>query len=138
MEGGNYLRMDVVGCLTPSPCITKSPNPSLIQDPVYMHILIRIIKPVNIGDQSHLKISPLPCPRTCQSTHTHTHTYFHMFTQYVHPSTQCIRNKVLSNPMGVGVGKHKINPQSRKIDIGEKTIFPASTTSKGRLQKCFP
>ena len=86
MEGSNCLRMDVVGCLTSSPRITKSPNPSLVQDPVFMHVLIKIIKPVDIGDQSHLKfpddwwrlqiscyLLPLPYPQICQSTHTHTY-----------------------------------------------------------------
>ncbi len=95
MEGGNYLRTDVVRCLTPFPCITKSPNPSLIPDPVFMHILIKIIKPVDIGDQSHLKfpddwwrlqiscyLLPLPYPQICRSTHTHTHTLAHVYTIY--------------------------------------------------------
>ena len=45
MEGGNRLRTDVVGCLTPSPRIIKSPNPSLVRYPVCMHILIKIVKP---------------------------------------------------------------------------------------------
>ena len=55
MERGNRLRTYVVGCLTPSPRITKSPNPSLDQAQVFMHILIKIIKLVNISDQSHLQ-----------------------------------------------------------------------------------
>ena len=119
MEKGNHLRTDVMGCLTPSPHITKSSNPSLVQDPVFMHILIKIIKLVDISDQSHLKFpddwwrlqiscypSPLPYPRICRSTHTHTH--LHMFTKYVHPNTQHTRNEILFSPMGIEVEKHKI------------------------------
>ena len=50
MEGGNHLRTDVVGCLIPSPHITKSLNPSMVPDPVFMYILIKIIKPIDKGD----------------------------------------------------------------------------------------
>jgi hypothetical protein len=39
-----------------------------------------------------------------------------MFTQYVHPSPQHTKKRDFIEPMGVGVGKYKINPQSSKID----------------------
>ena len=115
MEGGNGLQANVVGCLTPSPRITKSLNPSPIPDPVFMHVLIKIIKPVNIGDQSHL-IVVRPICHVHEHAGAHTHTHLHMFTQYVHPSPQHTKKRDFIEPMGVGVGKYKINPQSSKID----------------------
>jgi hypothetical protein len=128
MEGDNRLRTDVMGCLTPSPHITKSLNQSLVPDQVFMPVLIKIIKPVDIGAQSHLQFpddwwrlqfsfcsSPLLYPRICWSAHTHTHTHtctcLHNIFTLAHNT---IKNEILSSPMGVGVGKHKINPQFRE------------------------
>jgi hypothetical protein len=113
MEGDNRLRTDVMGCLTPSPRITKSLNQSLVPDQVFMPVLIKIIKLVDIGAQSHLQFpddwwrlqfsfcsSPLLYPRICWSTHTHTHTHMHMFTQYIHPSTQHNKKRDSVEPNG--------------------------------------
>ena len=43
-------------CLTPSPRITKSLNPSMVQDSVFTHILIKIIK---LGEVQDFETSPL-------------------------------------------------------------------------------
>ena len=81
MEGGNGLQANVVGCLTPSPRITKSPNPSPIPNPVFMHVLIKIIKPVNIGDQSHLiVVRPICHVHEHAGAHIHTRTHAHICT----------------------------------------------------------
>ena len=90
MEGGNRVWMDVMGCLTPSPRITKSSNPSLVQDLVFMHILIKIIKPsrhkwpITHSISWWLVATPnlvflLPIAKsTDMLEHTHTHTHTHI------------------------------------------------------------
>ena len=121
-ERGNRLRTDVVRCLTLSPRIIKSLNPSLVQDPVFMHILIKIIKPIDIDAQLHLQfpddwwrlqisccLSPLPCPRICWSTHTHTCTCLHNMFTLAH-NTQKARFR--RDQWVLESGKHKINLSS--------------------------
>ena len=91
MEGDNRLRTDVVGCLTPSLCITKSSNPSMVQDSVFMHILIKIIKPSKyrwpitpliswwlVTAPNLLLFVPITISTNMQErTHTHTYTCLH-------------------------------------------------------------
>ena len=115
MEGGNRLRMDVVKCITPSLRINKSLNSSLVQDSIFMHVLIKIIKP----SRHRWPITPsisrwlLATPNlvfsvpiaisTNMPKHTHTHTHLLIFTQYVHPSTHT-KSEILLSLLGVGVG----------------------------------
>jgi hypothetical protein len=130
MEGGNRLRMDVVKCITPSLSITKSPNSSLVQDSIFMHVLIKIIKPsrhrwpITPSISRWLVATPnlvfsVPIAistnmlkhthtHTCSYLHNmftpaHTHTHLLIFTQYVHPSTHT-KSEILSSLLGVGVG----------------------------------
>ena len=73
IEGGNRLRTDVVGCQTPSPCIIKSLNLSLVQDSFFRHILFKIscfLLPIAIS---------MDMPKR-----THTHTHMHVFLQYLY------------------------------------------------------
>ena len=90
MKGGNSLWTDVVGCLTPSPRITKSPNPSLVQDPVFMHILIKIIKPSRyrwlitpsisrwlVATSNLVLFVPIVMSTNMPE---HTHTFSHVYT----------------------------------------------------------
>ena len=63
---------------------------------------------------------------------THTHTQMHMFTQYIHSSTQHTRNEISSSPMGSELGNLKSILKLEK-QIGGKTIFPALTISSWPL-----
>ena len=134
MEGGNRLRTDVVGCLTPSPRIIRSQNPSLVQDPIFMHILIKIINQVDIGDQSHLQFpddwwrlqilcfsSPLPYPRIYRSTHTLN-----------------IKGKILSSLMGVGVGNnHRTIFRRRQLGDSTRDLEDLSILSSVYFLDCL-
>ena len=124
MEGGNRLRINVVGCLTPSPCITKSSNPSLVQDLVFMHVLIKIIKPsrhrwpITPSISRWLVVTPnlvfsVPIAiSTNMPKHTHTHTHLLIFTQYVHPSTHTQKARFCWAYWGSELGTKN---QSRKM-----------------------
>ena len=86
--------------------------------------------PMISGDSNLMLSIPIAISMD-MSEHTHTHicTCLHnMFT----PEHKTLKNEILSSPMEVGIGKHKINSQSRKIYGGKKMIFPASTTQLTR------
>ncbi len=120
MKGGNCLRTDFVGCLTPSPRIIKSLNPSLVQDLVFLHVLINIIRPIRHKWPITPSISQwlVATPNLVFSsyTHTHIHTYFfNMFTSHISKT-----NEILSSPMGVGFGSSR---RFSSVDITHLMIF---------------
>ena len=90
MEGGNRLQTDVVGCLIHSPRIIKSPNPSLVQDPVLTclnqdnktsqtQVTNHTFNFPMIGDDSKSRVSPPHC-HIHGYAGVHTHTHAHIFT----------------------------------------------------------
>ena len=114
MVRGNYLRTDVMGCLTPSPRIIKSSNPSLVRSLVFMHILFKIIKPsryrwpITLSISRWLVATPnlvfsIPIvisTNMLEHTHTYICTCFHnMFTKHTN-----IKSEIPPRPMEVRVG----------------------------------
>ena len=82
-------------CLTPSPHIIESPNLSLVQDLIFKHVLINIIRPIRHRWLITPSISQwlVATPNLVfSSPHCHihgyagarTHTHMHVFFQYVH------------------------------------------------------
>ena len=64
----------------------------------------------------------LCCPSHCyvhEHSGAHTHTHTHICT-CLHPTHNTLKNEIPLSPMVVRVRKHKINPQSRKIDRKKK------------------
>ena len=72
------------------------------------------------GDDSKSRVVRPHCHvHEYAGAHTHTHTHTHICTclhNMFTPAHNTLKNKISSSPMGVGVGKYKINPQSSKID----------------------
>ena len=91
-----------------------------------------------IGDDSKSSVVRPHChvhKHARAHTHTHICTCLHnMFT----PTHNTLKNEILSSPMGVGVGKHKINPQYRKIDRRKEknNFFSALTVMFTQHEKC--
>ena len=102
-------------CLTPSPHIIESPNLSLVQDLIFKHVLINIIRPIRhrwlitpsisqwlvatpnlVFSSPHCHIHGYAGVRT----HTHICTYFfNMFTSHTSKT-----NEIPSSPVGVEFG----------------------------------
>ena len=128
MEGGNRLPTNVVGCLTPSPRITKSPNLSLVPNLVFYACLNQDNKtsrhrwpitphnfPMIGGDSKSHVVRPHCHVYKHAKAHTHTHICTCLYNM-ITPAHNTLKSKISSSPMGVEVGKYKINPQSSKID----------------------
>ena len=113
MERDNCLHADVMGCLTPFRSIIKSLNSFLVQDPIFRHILIKIIKPIRYRWPIMPSISPMisgDSKSRVSPPHFHIHRYVRAYT---HTCT-CFHNmfthkrktqsEIPSSPKGGGVG----------------------------------